>query len=277
MSSTASRSVIVGIDGSDRATHAALWAVDEAVRRKDPLRLIYVVRTDLTGTLSAAEYRTIVDDAKKTLTNVREAIGGVGEPVRVETSIVQGSPAGVLIAESTEADLICVGASGMGRVGRAVLGSTATSVAEGADCSVAIVQPPAADAPTEDSAPWVIVPVSAYTEDASLVIDDAVAEARLRGWSILAVGVHHPDFGSTPHDTLDGIVSDWRSRFPDVHVYPVAVDTGITHFLRSNPEIGGLVVVAETSARDVASMIGAEHRPRRRDVERGVLIVRRTP
>lgn len=275
MSSTASRSVIVGIDGSHRATKAALWAVNEAVRRDEPLRLIYVIRTDLTGTLSAAEYRTVVDDAKKTLSNVREAIGEVGEPVRVETSIVQGSPAGVLIAESTEADLICVGASGMGRVGRAVLGSTATSVAEGADCSVAIVQPEAADAPTDDRTPWVIVPVSAYTEDASLVIDDAVAEARLRGWAMLVVGVRHPDFGSTPHDTLDGIVSDWRSRFSDVHMYPVSVDTGITHFLRSNPDIGGLVVVAETSASDVASMIGGEHRHGHREAERGVLIVRR--
>lgn len=37
------RAVVVGIDGSRAATHAALWAVDEAVNRDIPLRLVYVI------------------------------------------------------------------------------------------------------------------------------------------------------------------------------------------------------------------------------------------
>ena len=36
-------SVIVGIDGSQAAIEAAEWAIDEAVTRKVPLRLIYVI------------------------------------------------------------------------------------------------------------------------------------------------------------------------------------------------------------------------------------------
>ena len=38
-----SPSVVVGIDGSRAALDAALWAVDEAVSRDIPLRLVYAI------------------------------------------------------------------------------------------------------------------------------------------------------------------------------------------------------------------------------------------
>ena len=41
--SSPSSPVIVGIDGSTAALRAALWAVDEAVSRDTPLRLVHVV------------------------------------------------------------------------------------------------------------------------------------------------------------------------------------------------------------------------------------------
>lgn len=37
-------SVVVGIDGSDTAIEAALWAIDEAVSRSVPLRLVCVTK-----------------------------------------------------------------------------------------------------------------------------------------------------------------------------------------------------------------------------------------
>ena len=39
-SNTPQRSVVVGIDGSQAAIQAAEWAVDEAVSREVPLRLV---------------------------------------------------------------------------------------------------------------------------------------------------------------------------------------------------------------------------------------------
>ena len=39
-------SVVVGVDGSRSALDAALWAVDEAVSRDVPLRLVYAVDPD---------------------------------------------------------------------------------------------------------------------------------------------------------------------------------------------------------------------------------------
>ena len=36
-------SIVVGVDGSKAAIHAALWAVDEALSRDIPLRLLHAV------------------------------------------------------------------------------------------------------------------------------------------------------------------------------------------------------------------------------------------
>ena len=43
-----SPSVVVGIDGSRSAIDAALWAVDHAVSRDIPLRLVYAIDPDAT-------------------------------------------------------------------------------------------------------------------------------------------------------------------------------------------------------------------------------------
>ena len=43
-----SRPIVVGIDGSKAAIRAALWAVDEAVSRDVPLRLVYAILQDNT-------------------------------------------------------------------------------------------------------------------------------------------------------------------------------------------------------------------------------------
>jgi nucleotide-binding universal stress UspA family protein len=47
--------VVVGIDGSPPAIRAAQWAIDEAVSRSVPLRLVYVTKPKhppLTGTFA---------------------------------------------------------------------------------------------------------------------------------------------------------------------------------------------------------------------------------
>ena len=48
-SPASSPAVVVGIDGSRTAIDAALWAVDEAVSRDIPLRLVYAIDPDHTS------------------------------------------------------------------------------------------------------------------------------------------------------------------------------------------------------------------------------------
>jgi len=271
MARTAVKPVVVGIDGSRQAGHAALWAVGEAIGQGVPLRLVYVVRTDLTGPLSAEQYRTAVDAAKLALHAVRSELEA-GRPVTVETEIAEGSPAGVLLAESEDATMICVGSSGLGWLGRAMLGSTAAALAERASCPVAIIRSPKDAEQQEEHTKWVMIPVSVFADNE--LITAAVDQARLLRRPVLAVGVRHPDLGSTPYDALDGLVAQWQTKFPDVHIYPVSDDTGMSQFVKTHPELGGLVVIDAESADDVSSIVGGEHHGHSPHAERAVLVAR---
>lgn len=262
MSSVADKSVIVGIDGSDQAELAAVFAIDEARCRGVSLRLIYVIRTDLRGALTADQYRAALDEAKGALRSAQAAISTCEQPLPARASITQGSPAGVLLAEAADAEMICLGASGMGRWGRAMLGSTAATVAGQAECAVVITPLPHVGAHDAETS-WVIVPASTSTEHGSPVIEDAVAEARLRGWPVLAVGARDVEMGASRDDAVDRIAAEWRRRFPDVNVHPVATDSSVRQFLHDNPDVGGLVVVDRSSAADIAAIVGSERHPGR--------------
>jgi nucleotide-binding universal stress UspA family protein len=271
MSTTVPKPIIVGIDGSAEAENAARWAVGEARRQNTALRLVYVIRTDLTGTLSADEYRQKVDDAKEALESARRVIDQHEVGVTVQTSIAEGSPSGVLLAESSDAAMICVGSSGMGRVARSVLGSTAATLAERAACPVGIVRRDESS-PTDEPQPWVIVPVDNRTDDDSAVIAAAAAEARYRNWPVLAVGVAPRGHAGSPEKALDDLVSGWKRRFPALHIYPISTTTGIAQFLHANPDIGGLVVVEGVRSSDIASIMDVT--PHADRAELAVLVAR---
>lgn len=272
MPTTVTKPIIVGIDGSAQAENAARWAVGEAQRQNTALRLVYVIRTDLTGTLSADEYRQKVDDAKEALESARRVIDQHEVGVTVQSSIAEGSPSGVLLAESSDAAMICVGSSGMGRVARSVLGSTAATLAERAACPVGIIRRDE-NSLTDEPQPWIIVPVDSRTDDDSAVIAAAAAEARYRNWPVLAVGVAPQGHAGSPEKALDDLVSEWKRRFPALRIYPISAATGITQFLHANPDIGGVVVVEGVRSSDIASIMDvAPHADR---AELAVLVARR--
>ena len=100
MSGPKNNQVIVGIDGSEQAEHAALWAADEAAARNATLRLVYVIRTDLSGTPTAAGYQIAVATAKRALMSVRTRIAERDGGLTISTTIAQGSPGGVLISRN---------------------------------------------------------------------------------------------------------------------------------------------------------------------------------
>ena len=75
--------VIAGIDGSQAALHAAEWAVDEAITRGVPLRLVYVTKRSHE---SADEYNDDVHRGKAALQSARNAVEATDKPVEVETA-----------------------------------------------------------------------------------------------------------------------------------------------------------------------------------------------
>ncbi len=135
-----SSSVVVGIDGSRSAITAALWAVDEAVERDIPVRLVYALEPD--GASDPDPHDTARRLARADIT-IREAIVAVEStdaPVKIEVEILRGRPAQVLLEASSSAAMICVGAVGLHHAPGTGLGSTAAALAVVAPCPVAIIR-----------------------------------------------------------------------------------------------------------------------------------------
>lgn len=159
-------SVVVGVDGSQAAVLAAEWAIDEAISREVPLRLIHVVHDQV----EAAPIASV--DIEREFDTIDPA-----PPVKVETALLRGDPAATLIAESCDADMVCVGSVGMGRLARELLGSTAASLAEAAGCPVAIIRNQQRPPTPESDLIVVAVNDSPQNDD---VVQQAMQEAQLR-------------------------------------------------------------------------------------------------
>jgi nucleotide-binding universal stress UspA family protein len=131
--------VVVGIDGSKAAVREALWAIDEAVDRDIPLRLIYAIdpRNVLGRNPDSAAHRLAT--AEIAVRDAFIAIGASRAPVKIEAEIVQEDPVTALTRASHSAALICVGAVGL-RVHHARVGSTAAALMSSAQCPLAVVR-----------------------------------------------------------------------------------------------------------------------------------------
>jgi nucleotide-binding universal stress UspA family protein len=273
-SNTPQSSVVVGIDGSQAAIHAAEWAVDEAVSREVPLRLVEVIpqQVEPAPFASVGNVRMEVEYAETALRIASAAVAAAGKPVKVETAILRGNPATALIAESRDAEMVCVGSTGIGRFAKALLGSTVAELAEAAHCPVAIIRTQQ-HRPKPDSAMIVVAVNDSPGNDD--VVEQAMVEAQLRHAPVLALGVWRQDLGEMPSDELDRRVHFWNQRYPSVKIHAAATRTGIADFLdvMSDRRIQ-LAVIGSTDIDQVARLIGPHSHPILGHAECSVLIVR---
>jgi nucleotide-binding universal stress UspA family protein len=123
------RRIVVGIDGSSAAMAALDWACDEANRHGADLSLLHTC--EHVGGLDAA--RAVLDDA------VHECRQRTLNAVHGE--LLEGSPSAALVRASRNADLVAIGSRGRSGFKTALFGSVALSVAEHAECPVAITHP----------------------------------------------------------------------------------------------------------------------------------------
>src|ERR1700739_2388341 len=270
------RSIVVGIDGSHTAINAALWAIDEAVSREIPLRLVHVIHPDPV----AAKLVAVTDprEGEYGEADLRIAAGLVtatGKPVKVETALLSGDAGAALIPESRTADMVCVGSVGIGRLSRALLGSTAGDLAEGAHCAVAIIRPHH-DHPRTSGGGWIVVPID-HSPDNDTVVEQAMEEARRRHATVLALGVWHEHGRETSYDALDRRVQPWRAGYPDLRIYQVATPAGVAGFLADHEAWIQLAVIGRADAREVAQLVGPHAHPVLGHAECSVLVVGSLP
>ncbi|HEY2196959.1 MAG TPA: universal stress protein [Mycobacterium sp.] len=268
----ASAPVVVGVDGSDAAIEAAIWAIDEAVSRDVALRIVHVTHIEERHAISDDEFRLDVQYAETSLQAATAAVEATGKQVKIETELLWGTVHTALIDESRYAAMICLGSVGIGAIVGKLLGSTAATLAKESDCPVAIIREP--HHPTRDRTDWIVATVENQA-DYDCVIQYAMKEALLRNAPLLAVGVWQHDVDTTAYEDLKYRIAVWKQHFPDVHVYPVASRTGIAQFLSENKdESVKLAVIGKADAAQVAQIIGPHAHPLTGHGECSVLVVR---
>ena len=147
------RSIVVGTDGSTRASEAVLAAAELAATQPEAVLHIVTVQKPLSpsavaaGEMAAAApvaaERTWEEEIKTELESTLSRAAETAQracDTRIETHARFGSPAEVLcdLASHLQADLIVVGNKGM-QGGRLFLGSVPNTVSHHAPCSVLIV------------------------------------------------------------------------------------------------------------------------------------------
>ncbi|HZE14462.1 MAG TPA: universal stress protein [Mycobacterium sp.] len=262
-------SVVVGIDGSAAAIHAAVWAIDEAISRDMPLRLVYVTHREEVADAHTDEASLDMEYAETALRAAHAAVEATGKTVKVDTAILRGRPAEVLIDESRDAELVCVGSVGIGRLARVFLGSTAAALAERAYCPVAIIRS-RPDAPADVQLIAVVFDASPESD----VVRYAMCEAQLRKVPVLALGGWPNYPGESPHNELDRRVRMWHRRYSDVRIDSVPTLAGIVRYLAEHGEPARLVVIGASDAGQVATIVGPHRHGVYQQGECSVIVVR---
>jgi nucleotide-binding universal stress UspA family protein len=139
--------IIVGIDGSDHSRQALRWAVGEAAVRHAPLTVLTVhpaLAGYWGGPVSSPGDPKLTSRALKVAQqetdDVLAGLDAASRPSSVEVRAVNGVPAEALLAAAEGADLLVVGARGVGGFKRLLLGSVSTQVTHHAPCPVVVIR-----------------------------------------------------------------------------------------------------------------------------------------
>jgi nucleotide-binding universal stress UspA family protein len=256
--------VVVGIDGSRTALRAALWAVDEAVHRDIPLRLVYAVGRLDKKHLDPDEAARKLATAETAVRYAFTVIESTDKPVKVEAEVTQESAIDTLVRESRSAVMVCLGAVGFNHFQPGRVGSTAAAVAVEAHCAVAIIRQH--DGPNRPHTGRIAV-VADETLDDGVVLEAAVEEARLRNAPLRVITCWQSRFADThePRASTEGNgrkradlvrkLARWN-RYPDMQIEPVAVHGNIVDYLTTHSSSIQLVIVAARDRRDVKALVG---------------------
>jgi nucleotide-binding universal stress UspA family protein len=137
------RSVVVGVDGSDPSRAALAWALAEAAAHGARLRIVNVY--DLApyistlGTAVAPDSELIDKSSRALLEEMTADARDSG--VEVEVIAASGPTAKTLLGVASEDDLLVVGSRGLGGLRRLLLGSVSEHCVYHSTCPVVVVRP----------------------------------------------------------------------------------------------------------------------------------------
>ncbi len=133
--------IVVGVDGSSSSVQALGWAARQAEITGAGLRVVTAWTWPLlSGYAPPPPDLDIEKDARFVADSaIRQALGH--EPkVPVQVVVDEGSPAGVLLEQARDADLLVVGSRGHGAFTGMLLGSVSSHCVSHAACPVVVVR-----------------------------------------------------------------------------------------------------------------------------------------
>lgn len=134
-------SVIVGVDGSEPAREAALWAAGEAARRGRPLHILYAADTDTRALyISAQTIERVRAAGRELLEDTAKAVTAEYPDLHVTTEFSRSDAVTSLHRAGGLSGTVVVGNRGLGGFNSLMLGSTGLKTAAGAKTPVIVVR-----------------------------------------------------------------------------------------------------------------------------------------
>jgi nucleotide-binding universal stress UspA family protein len=139
--------IVVGIDASDHAIRALDWALNQAALQGADVEMVCAIQApdtaalpDLTLPVDDGEVRKAAEAVLDTA--LEQASAGRESTLTITRTVTVGNPAPVLCRAAEGADLIVVGARGLGGFKGLLVGSVSQQVVSHAPCPVVVVTPP---------------------------------------------------------------------------------------------------------------------------------------
>jgi nucleotide-binding universal stress UspA family protein len=258
-------SIVVGIDGSKAAVHAALWAVDEAVSRDLPLRLLYAIEPDDAESARSDRAARKLAIAENAVRYAFTAVEAADKPVKIEVEITQERALTSLIRASASAAMVCIGAVGAHHFQPGRVGSTAAALAVSAHCPVAIIRGHGDRGARH--AQWIVVDAPGSADNDAL-LGMAIEEARLCNSPLRAITCRQKvgrdvgnEGGSADGDrrivaNLDRRLARWTRSYPDIRVESAAVHGSLLDYLAEKGRTVQLLVVSARDHERLQQLVG---------------------
>jgi len=256
-------SIVVAIDGSQSAVDAALWAIDEAVERDVPLRLVYVTEPADPQTIDPQDHARRI--AEVAVRHALTAVESTQRPVKLEVEILQGRPVQALLEAACSAVMLCVGARGLKHATHGRIGSTASALSASAHCPVMIVRTHRAH-----SGPDRAVVIEANdTPAGSVVLHRGFDAAQRRG---APVTVLTPARYADVQAQWQRRLAEWQRRYPDLDITSVSTQGDGLDYIAAHAGSIQLVVVGRDRPGGVGALLGPLGNTALRDTDCSILV-----
>ena len=134
-------SILVATDGSENSMNAVINAINIAKKNSASLTALYVAGSDassIVGNIDSVDHIQMggVEESEDIFSKVHSLAEEAG--IEVNTKVLSGSPANVIVDESANHDLVVCGSLGRTHAKRAFIGSVAETVVRYAHCPVLV-------------------------------------------------------------------------------------------------------------------------------------------